>query len=115
VQISRECTPSYLSTGISNLLQLAQAEVVLGQLSTYLASWVVSKSQVSIEKKIMGWGWKGGVKSSGKQVCVTEVWMTTITNNRDSEGPRPRSHIQKATYQHAFCLSWLGEILYFSE
>jgi hypothetical protein len=42
VQISRECTPSYLSTEISNLLQLAQAEVVLGQLFTYLASWVYS-------------------------------------------------------------------------
>jgi hypothetical protein len=41
VQSSRECTPSYLSTGISNLLQPAQAEVVLGQLSTYLASWGV--------------------------------------------------------------------------
>jgi hypothetical protein len=40
VQISRECTPSYLSTGIPNLLQPAQAEVVLGQCSTYLASWV---------------------------------------------------------------------------
>jgi hypothetical protein len=40
VQISRECTPPYLSTGISNLLQPAQAEVVLGQLSAYLASWV---------------------------------------------------------------------------
>jgi hypothetical protein len=37
--ISRECTPAYLSTGISNLLQPAQTEVVLGQLSTYLASW----------------------------------------------------------------------------
>jgi hypothetical protein len=40
VQISRECTPPYLSTGISNLLQSAQAEVVLGQLSRYLASWI---------------------------------------------------------------------------
>jgi hypothetical protein len=39
VQISWECTPSYLFTGISNLLQPAQAEVVLGHLSTYLASW----------------------------------------------------------------------------
>jgi hypothetical protein len=39
VQISWECTPSYLSTGISNLLQPAQTEVVLGQRSTYLASW----------------------------------------------------------------------------
>jgi hypothetical protein len=39
VQNSRECTPPYLSTGISNLLQPAQLEVVLGQLSTYLASW----------------------------------------------------------------------------
>jgi hypothetical protein len=41
VQISRECTPPYLSTGISNLLQPAQAEVVLGQLSMHLASWVL--------------------------------------------------------------------------
>jgi hypothetical protein len=40
VQISRECTPPYLSSGISNLLQPAKAEVVLGQPSTYLASWV---------------------------------------------------------------------------
>jgi hypothetical protein len=40
VQISRECTTPYLSTRISNLLQPAQAEVVLGQLSTYLASWM---------------------------------------------------------------------------
>ncbi len=37
---SRGCTPAYLSTGISNLLQPTQAEVVLGHLSTYLASWV---------------------------------------------------------------------------
>jgi hypothetical protein len=40
VQISRECTPPYLSIGIPNLLQPAQLEVVLGQRSTYLASWV---------------------------------------------------------------------------
>ncbi len=40
VQISRECTPSDISTGISNLLQPAQAEVMLGQLSRYLASLV---------------------------------------------------------------------------
>jgi hypothetical protein len=40
VQISWKCTPPYLSTGISNLLQPAQAEVVLGQISWYLASWV---------------------------------------------------------------------------
>jgi hypothetical protein len=39
VQSSRECTPSDLSTAISNLLQPAQAEVVLGQLSMYLVSW----------------------------------------------------------------------------
>jgi hypothetical protein len=39
---SRECTPPYLSTGISNLLQPAQARVVLGQLSTYLTSWVAT-------------------------------------------------------------------------
>jgi hypothetical protein len=42
VQISRECTLPYLSTGLSNLLQPAQAEVVLGQRSTYLASWYVT-------------------------------------------------------------------------
>ncbi len=36
---SRECTPSEPSTGISNLLQPAQAEVVLGQFSSFLASW----------------------------------------------------------------------------
>ncbi len=46
VQISWECTPLYLSTGISNLLQPAQAEVVLGQLSTYLASWFLSANTV---------------------------------------------------------------------
>jgi hypothetical protein len=44
VQISRECTPPYLFTGISNLLQPAQAEVVLGQLSTHIASWVLPLS-----------------------------------------------------------------------
>ncbi len=38
VKISRECTPSP-TLGTSNLLQPAQAEVMLGQLSTYLASW----------------------------------------------------------------------------
>ncbi len=45
VQISRECTPPYLSTGILNLLQPAQAEVVLGQLSAYLASWGLAANQ----------------------------------------------------------------------
>jgi hypothetical protein len=34
VHCSRECNPSYLSTGISYLLRLAQAEVVLGQHSS---------------------------------------------------------------------------------
>ncbi len=43
VQVNWECTPPYLSTGISNLLQPAQAEVVLGQRFTYLASWVVTE------------------------------------------------------------------------
>jgi hypothetical protein len=38
VQISRESIPPDLSAGISNLLQPAQAEVLLGQLSAYLAS-----------------------------------------------------------------------------
>jgi hypothetical protein len=44
VQSSREYTTSYLSTGISNLLQPAQAEVVLGHPSTYLAYWVRVKT-----------------------------------------------------------------------
>ncbi len=48
MQISRECTPPYLSTGISNLLQPAQAEVVLSQRSTYLASWVYTQSLLTI-------------------------------------------------------------------
>ncbi len=48
VQCSRECTPPYLSTGISNLLQPAQAEVVLGQRSTYLASWLATLYKTSI-------------------------------------------------------------------
>ncbi len=34
-----DCTLSDLSTGILNLLQPAQLEVVLGQLSIDLASW----------------------------------------------------------------------------
>jgi hypothetical protein len=42
VQIGKECTPSYLFTGKSNLFQPAQAEAVLGQRSTYLTSWVHS-------------------------------------------------------------------------
>ncbi len=36
---SRKCTPPYLFPGNSNMLQPAQAEVVLGHLSMYLASW----------------------------------------------------------------------------
>jgi hypothetical protein len=39
VQTSRESIPLDLSTGISNLLQPAQTEVVLGQHSMYLVSW----------------------------------------------------------------------------
>jgi hypothetical protein len=42
VHCSREYTPPCLSTGISNLLQPAQAEVVSGQLSTNLASWGIA-------------------------------------------------------------------------
>ncbi len=45
VQISWECTPPYLSIGISILLQPAQAEVVLGQLSAYLASWMDTEAK----------------------------------------------------------------------
>jgi hypothetical protein len=40
-------TLSDLTTGISNLLQPAQAEVVLGQLSTYLASWGATSQEKS--------------------------------------------------------------------
>ncbi len=39
VQSSMECTPPYQLTGISNLLQPAQAVLVLSQRSMYLASW----------------------------------------------------------------------------
>jgi hypothetical protein len=42
---SRECTPPDLFTGISNLLQPAQAEVELGQLSWLLASWLLPVSR----------------------------------------------------------------------
>jgi hypothetical protein len=35
----RECTPPYLSTGISNLPQSAQTKVVLGHPPTFTASW----------------------------------------------------------------------------
>jgi hypothetical protein len=52
VQISRGCTPTYLFTVISNLLQPAQAEVVLGQRSTYLVSWDVST--VGFEEEELG-------------------------------------------------------------
>jgi hypothetical protein len=45
VPISWEYTPPYLSTRISNLLQPAQAEVVLGQRSMYLASWGLATNQ----------------------------------------------------------------------
>ncbi len=52
VYCSRECTPLYLSTRILNLLQPAQAEVVSGQLSTYLASWDVTLARLVI---IINW------------------------------------------------------------
>jgi hypothetical protein len=51
LQISWECTPPYLSIGISNLLQPAQAEVVLGHPSTYLASWRKTDVNRNIETK----------------------------------------------------------------
>jgi hypothetical protein len=53
VQISRECTPPHLSTGISNLLQPAQAEVVLGHLSRSLTSWLLPASRLA-SRKILG-------------------------------------------------------------
>ncbi len=40
-------------TGISHLLQPAQAEVVLGQLSTYLASWVADFQCVCMQNIYM--------------------------------------------------------------
>ncbi len=45
---SRECTLSYLSTGISNLLQLAQAEVVLVQHSSICKSSNFTVTCISI-------------------------------------------------------------------
>jgi hypothetical protein len=41
-------TAPHLSTGILNPLQPAQAEVVLGQLSTYLASWEKTMTSADI-------------------------------------------------------------------
>jgi hypothetical protein len=62
VRISWECTPPYLSTGKSDLLQPVQAEVVLGQLSTYLASWIVTQA------------WVGACtnRGTGVYICTTE-------------------------------------------
>ncbi len=45
VHHSRECAPPYLSTRISNPLQLGQTEVVMGQSSMYLASWLLTLFQ----------------------------------------------------------------------
>jgi hypothetical protein len=53
VHCSSECTPPDLSTGISNLLQPAQAEVVLGHLSTYLASWIIDSWGKSVRTTIL--------------------------------------------------------------
>ncbi len=63
---SRECTPPYLSTRISNLLQPAQAEVVLGHSSMYLASWVqtVSSSCKGEDRRVGGRG--GGTHDGSK-------------------------------------------------
>jgi hypothetical protein len=50
VHRSRECTQPYLSTGISNLLQLAQAEVMLGKHCT------VYIKPLGIQRN-MRWSW----------------------------------------------------------
>ncbi len=71
---SKECTAPYLSTGISNLLQPAQAEVVLGQLSTYLAPWGGMMHR--------GGGNGGGVGVSGRGGRRAEVsWCMCGTYN----------------------------------
>jgi hypothetical protein len=59
---SRECTPPYLSTGISNLLQPAQAEVVLGP-ALYVFSLLVHNHHPSVtgpelEFVNISWGWE---------------------------------------------------------
>jgi hypothetical protein len=54
VQSSKECTPPYLSSGISNLLQPAQAEVVLGQLFAYLASRGLYRRNFRVNKERRG-------------------------------------------------------------
>jgi hypothetical protein len=59
---SRERTPGYLSTGISNLLQPAKAEVVLGQLSTYLASWVRPEPISTSQKTAVNIYWGCGTQ-----------------------------------------------------
>jgi hypothetical protein len=53
-----------LSTGISNLLQPAKAEVMLGQLSTYLASWrsPTTVRKIGLIKKL----------KTLKHICQTE-------------------------------------------
>jgi hypothetical protein len=57
VLCNREGTQPYLSTGMSNLLQPAQAEVVLGQLSMYLASWVLTQLERMLGGKESGKPW----------------------------------------------------------
>jgi hypothetical protein len=67
VQISRECTPPFLSTGISNLLQPTQAEVVLGKRSTYLASWAGTTVVIT------------GSDDGGRQKCRKEKAVVTVS------------------------------------
>jgi hypothetical protein len=73
VQISWEFTPPHLSTGISNLLQPAQAEVVLSQLSTYIASRYTTTVS----------GQKGGRDPVRKNKWATEEWYRNSWPNND--------------------------------
>ncbi len=85
VQISRECTPPYLPTGISNLIQPAQAEVVLGQLSTYLASWVTIVPSATCSPR-------GSVKMGRGAERTQAKEMGAHRPNKHSSETRSRRH-----------------------
>ncbi len=72
VHISWEWTPSDLSTGIANLLQPAQAEFVLGQLSRYLASWVCMLARPWLKCKLPGTKQKKQLTNLGKIIRMCD-------------------------------------------
>jgi hypothetical protein len=72
---SRECTPSYLFTGISNLLQAAQAGVVLGQRSTYLASWSVPNNSPRVVRRYTGRKTSTGYIRYGSQLTAHILYI----------------------------------------